>query len=156
MVNPSTASRIIELGKQQKSIRDIATEVGLSKTTVSSVLRSHPAPSAPAPTSASEAAPPKPVVATPVDAVNEISLVISDDRATQFLEEINSKAPQEPPDATTAATVPELKSAAKKEAFLNTFLESVASNAAAATPRCLLYTSPSPRDRQKSRMPSSA
>ena len=128
MVNHGIASRIIELGKQQKAIREIATTVGVSKSTVSNVLRKAPAAAAQA-TQPSES--PQAPVLPPIhpaeapDALNEISLVISEDRASQFLEDIHSKAPQDPPDATTAATVPELKSAAKKEAFINSFLESV-------------------------------
>ena len=41
-------------------------------------------------------------------------------------------------------------------AFVNSLAEIVSVQKACHTHRCLLYTSPSPRDRQKSRMPSSA
>ena len=45
-----------------------------------------------------------------------------------------------------------------KEAIADakTVKETAIANAKAALEDCLLYTSPSPRDRQKSRMPSSA
>ena len=47
-------------------------------------------------------------------------------------------------------------SPALKEIFNHARLEHIAGEMRAVYPACLLYTSPSPRDRTRSRMPSSA
>ena len=57
--------------------------------------------------------------------------------------------------ASAAAAATSATNAAGSEASVSADA-TTASNAASQSQTCLLYTSPSPRDRQKSRMPSSA
>ena len=130
MVKNEVASRILELGKQQKSIRDIALAVGLSKSTVSNILKDgittrkasvEPPPFAPvdSPSPSTTSA-----VGEQLSPGNEITLVISEDKATHFLKDIQAHAPVDPPDA-TRLSAGEVKTQAKKEAFVNSFLSGI-------------------------------
>jgi len=119
MVNHETASRILDLGKQQKSIREIATLVGLSKSTVSNVFKN-----ATPREVAVESASTQQAVATAAVAVGP-TLVISDDKAGAFLKEINAFNPAETSNTVSTPSIPELKAAAKKEAFVENFLAGI-------------------------------